>query len=236
MSERRATIPEAVASRIDYTALRKDMSYRELEMVCLEAVTYNLRTIIVPSGQVRRACAFVSGSRPAIGTVISHPFGTQAPAVKAVEAATAVAAGAQELDVIPHFGTILAERWEDYAFELRTLGEAAGDATLKLVLEATRFSQDILAKACSIAAELGFSYVVNTVGFRLVSTDPSAQGQASPETLSKLAAGSNGLKLKAAGGIITLAGIRGLLSLGVNRVCVDAALGVLRTLAEEGAK
>ena len=171
------------------------------------------------------------GSLPSVATVISHPFGSQSPDVKAREAAVAVDDGACELDIVPHFGAILAERWDAVREELRPIRSASGDATLKLVIETGRLSSTQIREVCSIASDIGFEYVVNTVGFRLVSTDPDAEGSASVQVVRSLREiTGDSLQIKAAGGITTLQAVKDLLEAGAHRVAVSMSPGLLRSM------
>jgi len=227
-----------IADAIEYTDLRKTITYRDVEMMCTEAIHYGLRTLVVPSALVQHAVSCCVGQARSIATVISYPFGTQSPNVKAREAAVAVEQGCSELDAVPHFGAILAERWGDVRKELVMIRSASGDVPLKLVLETGRLSSSQIREVCSIAADSGFSYVVNTVGFRLVSTDPDAEGSASvPIVHSLRESAGTALHIKAAGGIKTLQAVRDLLAAGAQRVAVPMVPGVLRSmdwLPEEG--
>jgi len=220
-----------IQSVIEYTDLRKAMTYRDVEVLCIEAMYYGLGMVVVPSALVGHAVSCLAGKRVTVGTVISYPFGSQSPRVKAREAATAVSQGANELDVVPHFGAILAERWDDVSQELSSIRVAAAAATLKLVLETGRLSSNQIRTACSIASDSGFAYVVNTVSFRLVSTDPNAEGLASvPVVKSLCELAGESLQIKAAGGVSTLQEIKDLLHAGAQRVALTMYPGLLRAL------
>ena len=220
-----------IAHLIEYTDLRKTITMRDVEVLCTEAALYGLGVAVVPSALVREATACTGRDGVCVGTVISYPFGSQSPVVKAREAAAAVEQGAGELDVVPHFGAILAERWSAVRQELAEIRRAAGQVPLKLVLETERLSTSEIREACVIAADEGFEYVVNTVGFRLVSTDPEAEGLASVEGVQSIRGLiGDSLKLKAAGGIATPEQVDDLLGAGVDRVAVSVAPGLLRRL------
>jgi deoxyribose-phosphate aldolase len=229
-----------IARAIEYTDLRKTICIRDVETMCAEAVLCGLGGVVVPSALVREAARCLGRGGLFVGTVISYPFGTQSSVVKAREAAVAVDHGANELDVVAHFGAIFAERWNSVREELAEIRRAAEEVSLKLVLEAERLSMSQMREACAIAADEGFEYVVNTVGFRIVSTDPEAEGTASIEgvrSLRELAGDS--LRLKAAGGITTLEQANDLLGAGADRVAIPALPGLLRAMgwmagSEEG--
>jgi deoxyribose-phosphate aldolase len=226
------SLPDAMAETIDYTDLRKDITYSDVEALCLEATVYGLRTVVVPSALVAQAARRLAGAAR-VSCPIAYPFGTQAAAVKAREAEVAIAAGASELEVIPHFGALRARRWEDAAAELRVVAKAARGATLKLVLEIDLLEPDVLEHACALARDAGFAFVSNTIGFRLVSTQPEMVGSASEETVRRLVRiAGNALAAKAVGGITSLADVGRWRAAGAVRVAVAARRGLLAAWTE----
>jgi len=220
-----------IASAIEYTDLRKAITYRDVETMCMEASINGFGTIVVPSALVRYAASCTAGGGPSVTTVLSFPFGTQAASVKAREAAVAVEHGACELDVVPHFGAILAERWDDVREEFGEIRRETGSTTLKLVLETGRLTSTQIRDTCDIAASNGFEYIVNTLGFRLVSTDPNAEGAASAQIIRSLRdLAPDSLGIKAAGGVTTLQAVSDLLDAGAQRVAINVSPGLLRAM------
>jgi deoxyribose-phosphate aldolase len=228
----REHLPDALAQAIDYTDLRKEITYADVEALCLEATVYGLHTVVVPSALVPRAVRSLTGACR-VSCPIAYPFGTQAAAVKAHEAEVAVAAGAAELEVVPHFGALRARHWQDAAAELQAIAQVARGATLKLVLETASLEPDILERVCKLARDAGFAFVSNTIGFRLVSTQPSTEGSASEEAVRRLCQLAKGtISVKAIGGVTALADVERLLAAGAKRVAVSAQRGLLAAWAE----
>ncbi len=229
-----ARIPEQVAGAIDYTDVRKDVTYGDIERICLEAVEHRLGAVVVPSALVRRAAACLAGSDVAVSCYVGYPFGTQAAVVKAREAEAALEHGATELDVVLHHGTARAARWAEVEAELATVKSAAGPALLKLVVEASIVSDDELSTIARTAVDVGYAIIANTAGFRIVSTQPETQSQASPEAIDRLVrAGDGRIRPKATGGVRTGEDVVRLLAAGAARVTLDAEPGLLRHLAED---
>ena len=160
-----ARIPEQVAGTIDYTDVRKDVTYADIERICLEAVEHQLGAVVVPSALVRRAAACLAGTDVVVSCYVGHPFGTQAAVVKAREAEAAVEHGATELDVVLHHGTARAARWPEVEAELATVKNAAGPTLLKLVVEVSILTDDELSTVARTAADAGYAMIANTAGF-----------------------------------------------------------------------
>ncbi len=227
---------ESAVPVLDYTDLRKEITYGDIEALCLEARVYGLHTVVVPSGLVARAVRGLAGAA-SVACPIAHPFGTQAPIVKAREVDAALSAGAHELDIVPHFGALRARRWKDVRDELQEVARAARGAVLKLVIETGYLEDDILTSVCALARDAGFAFVANTIGFRIVSTQPETVGAASIGALERLVrcAGS-AMGVKAVGGVRTLGDVAKLRAAGASRVAVAAERGLLASWAEGGSQ
>ena len=227
-------LPLEFAGGIDYTDLRKELSYADVEALCLEASIYGVRAVVVPSMLVSQTARCLGNSIP-LSCAIGYPFGTQAARVKGREAEEAVKQGASELEIVPHFGALRANRWTDVESELRFIRQAAGEATLKLVLEAESLSSAEIERICSMARATGYAFVSNTIGFRTVSTQPGTEGAATVESVKRLAKLSAGLvEVKAVGGVHSLGDLKQLLGAGATRVAVPARRGTLGTWTAEG--
>lgn len=229
-----AGIPREIAAAIDYTDVRKDVSYADIERMCLEAAVHRLGAVVVPSALVRRAAECLAGTEVGVSCPVGYPFGTQAAGVKAREAEVAVEHGATELEIVLHHGAARAARWVEVEAELQTVRDAAGSAMLKLVAEAPILSDDELSSVARLAADVGYSMIANTAGFRIVSTRPETQSAASPGAIERLIQSGDGRILaKATGGVRTHEDVVRLLAAGAARVTLDAEPGLLRRLAED---
>jgi len=227
-------LADSVIAGLEYADLRKDTTYGDIESLCLEARAYGVKTVVVASALVARAVAAIEGEAR-VACPIAYPFGTQAVEVKVREAQAAIAAGAQELDIAPHFGSLRARRWEDVVEELETIARAARGVTLKLVLETGYLEDDVLERSCMAARDAGYSFVTNTIGFRIVSTQPETMGAASVEAVRRLArVAGQGLGVRAVGGARTPEDVAALRAAGASRVAVFAERGLLATWVKGG--
>jgi deoxyribose-phosphate aldolase len=231
-----SSIELAVSSVLDYTDLRKEITYGDIEALCLEARVYGLQTVVVPSALVAHAVRGLANSA-SVACPIAYPFGTQTPSVKAREVDAALSAGARELDIVPHFGALRARRWKDVKDELEEVARAARGATLKLILEIGYLENDILQHVCVLARDTGFSFVANTIGFRIVSIQPETVGAASFGAVERLVRCAGPvLGVKAVGGARTLDDVAELRAAGASRVAVAAERGLLASWAGGGSQ
>jgi len=226
-------VPRRIAARVDYTDVRKELTYAEVEQACHDAQEHKVASIVVPSALVPLAVECLADADVAVGCYIAYPFGTQSTRVKAREAEAAVAQGATELELVPHHGTLRAGRWTEIEGELRTVRTAAGNALLKLAVELSYLADDELATIARIAAEAGYRLLSNTAGFRTVSTRPETEAAATPEAVARILRAGGGIRPKATGGIRAAAEVVRLLDAGAERVTLHAAPSALRRLAKQ---
>ena len=88
---------------VDHTLLRPDAGWQEIRALCDEALAYHTASVCVPPSYVARCAGYLAG-RVAVCTVIGFPNGYSTTAVKAFEAADAVAKGADEIDMVINLG------------------------------------------------------------------------------------------------------------------------------------
>lgn len=110
--------------------------------------------------------ALPGGDRVAVAVVAgAFPSGRSLTELKALEVAAAVAAGADEVDVVLDRGAYLSGRYREAAHDLLALREACGDAHLKVILETGELGTlaDV-ARASRLALACGADFVKTSTG------------------------------------------------------------------------
>jgi deoxyribose-phosphate aldolase len=126
--------------------------------------------------------------------------------VKIIETSMAVERGAEEIDIVIPLGAFMKKRYDQVAEEIRDLREAAGSATLKVILETGLLgSPENIYMASMIAMDAGADFIKTSTGKAAVSATPEAAW------IMCMAIGAfwreTGIRigLKPAGGIVTVA-------------------------------
>jgi deoxyribose-phosphate aldolase len=126
--------------------------------------------------------------------------------VKIIETTMAVEKGADEIDIVMPLGLFTKKRYDQVAAEISELRDAAGNATLKVIIESGLLgSPENIYTASMIAMDAGADFIKTSTGKANVSATPEAAW------VMCLAIGSfyreTGIKvgLKPAGGIVTVA-------------------------------
>ncbi|MBO0775258.1 MAG: deoxyribose-phosphate aldolase [Actinobacteria bacterium] len=112
------------------------------------------------------ARAGVAGSPVAVASVATaFPSGRASLAVKLADVAEAVAAGADEVDMVIDRGAFLAGRYAQVFDEVRTVREACGSAHLKVILETGELATlDNVARASWLAMLAGADFIKTSTG------------------------------------------------------------------------
>jgi deoxyribose-phosphate aldolase len=112
------------------------------------------------------ARAELDGSPVAVASVATaFPSGRAALAVKLADVATAVAEGADEVDMVIDRGAFLAGRYGQVYEEVRAVREACGSAHLKVILEAGELATlDNTSRAAWLAMLAGADFIKTSTG------------------------------------------------------------------------
>lgn len=158
------------------------------------------------------------------GATSSFPFGCDLTAVKLYGAQQVQLLGAQEIDIVMNVGEFLSGNTGLVERELRLLVDAV-EADIKVIIETALLSDEQIVEASRLAADCGAAYVKSSTGFYDKAVTPAQI------RLMKEAVGDKA-KIKASGGIRTVAQCREFLEAGASRLGISArsALSILREL------
>jgi deoxyribose-phosphate aldolase len=208
------------ARYIDHTLLKPDATADQIRRLCEEAVEYGFASVCIPPVYVRLAAAQLYGSEVAVGTVVGFPLGYSTLAAKICETREAVAAGADEIDMVIHLGAVLAGDLQAVEAEIREVTKAARSARVKVILECCYLDDSLKTALVERVVAGGAAYVKTSTGF-----GPGGATEADVRLLASTAAGRVGVK--AAGGIRDWATCRTLLAAGATRIGSSAGITIL---------
>lgn len=199
-----------VLSKCDHTLLSQTATWEEIRAICDDGIKYGTASVCIPPCFVRAAKEYV-GDRLAICTVIGFPNGYNTTAVKCFETREAVAAGADEIDMVINIGMLREGRDADVLSEIRAIKKACGGKLLKVIIEVCLLSEDEKIRTCGIVTESGAEYIKTSTGF--------STGGATREdvALMRKHVGKD-VQVKAAGGISSIADAEDFIRLGADRL------------------
>ena len=135
--------------------------------------------------------------------------------------------GADELDMVINIGELKAGNDKYVAWEIKTLAELCHRAgrILKVIVEACLLTEEEKIRVCGLVTEGGADYIKTSTGF-------SSGGATRADVRLFRANVGRDVKIKAAGGIRSMAEAEAFLRLGCDRIGSSS----LVNLAEEAAK
>jgi deoxyribose-phosphate aldolase len=212
-------IDHTLAAAIDHTLLRPDAVAGDIDRLCDEARTYRFFAVCVQPCWVARAARALAGSGVAVASVVAFPHGAAVPAIKAAEAARAVADGATELDVVANLGAIRAGDVRALGAEIAEVVAAARGAAVKVILETALFPDERKVEAARAACAAGAAFVKTSTG-------TGAGATVEDVALLRRAVG-DAAGVKASGGIRTRAQALALLAAGATRLGASASVAIV---------
>lgn len=174
------TLDPALARRLigflDLTSLAGDESPQAIEDLAREAVSHEVAALCILPAALPAALPVLEGSPVRLATVANFPQGGDDLAGVADEVAAAVAAGADEVDIVAPLDAALAGDVEMTGELIGLCRAAAGPATtLKLILETGRLERPELITAVARSAVMaGIDFLKTSTGKIPVGATPEA--------------------------------------------------------------
>ena len=213
-----------ILSKCDHTLLAQTATWDQIRAVCDDGIRFGTASVCIPPSYVGRAKEYV-GDRLAICTVIGFPNGYSTTAVKVAECRDALAQGADEIDTVINIGDLKDGRDDAILAELAALKQACGQKILKVIIETCLLTEEEKIRMCRIVTESGADFIKTSTGF-------STAG-ATPEDVALFARHvGEGVRIKAAGGISSLADAEEFLRLGADRLGTSRIVKLAKS--EEG--
>ena len=172
-SARRAGRDLAIAC-LDLTTLEGADTPETVRALCARARVGVAAVCVYPS-LVATAREALRGTDVRVASVASAFPSGQAPlAVKLADTRAALAAGADEIDVVIDRGAFLSGRYGEVTRQLQALRAECAHATLKVIVEAGELgSYAALRRACDLALAAGADFIKTATGKIATSTTPA---------------------------------------------------------------
>ncbi|OBJ22141.1 deoxyribose-phosphate aldolase [Mycobacterium sp. 1245801.1] len=212
-----------LAAFVDHTLLKPEATDADVAALVAEAGELGVYAVCVSPSMV--PVAVRAGTGLPVAAVAGFPSGKHLPAVKAHEAALAVAAGATEVDMVIDVGAALSGDIDAVRSDVRAVRGAIGGAVLKVIVESAALlalaDEATLVRVCRAAEEAGADFVKTSTGFH-------PTGGASVRAVALMAETVGGrLGVKASGGIRSAADALAMLDAGATRLGLSGTRAVL---------
>jgi len=213
---------EELAAYIDHTALKPDTGIGTIRTLCEEAVRHSFYSVCVNGMWVAACKELLAGTSVKISAVCGFPLGAMQAAALAFEADRAVQDGASELDMVLPVGALLAGDAGTVERHIRSVVEAAADATIvKVIIETGYLNDEQKRLACTIAEASGAHYVKTSTGF-------GPGGATVADIRLMRACVSDGIGVKASGGVRDCETALAMIEAGATRIGTSSGVAIVQ--------
>lgn len=208
-----------VLSHIDHTLLNPCATWPEMLAHCDEALKYGTACVCIPPCYVDQIKQTYSDTL-SICTVIGFPLGYNVTSVKVAELRKAIEDGADEIDMVVNITDVKNGNFHKVEKEISDLKDAAGNHILKVIVETCYLTEEEKIALCKAVTNAGADFIKTSTGF---GTDGA---HIEDIKLFKEHIGSN-IRIKAAGGIKSIADLELFISEGCDRIGTSSAVKIL---------
>ena len=199
-----------ILSRCDHTLLSVGATSEEIRNLCDEAIEYGCASVCIPACHVRGAKAYV-GDQMKVCTVIGFPNGYSTTESKAFEAEDAIKNGADEIDMVANIAMAKDGFWDGVLEDIIAVRKATEGKILKVIIECCLLTDEEKREMCRVVTQSGADYIKTSTGF--------STGGATFDDVALLRRFSGfDVKVKAAGGIKSIADAEKFIELGADRL------------------
>ena len=220
MSQGYGQMEEEILSRVDHTLLTQTATWDEIKAVCDDAMTYRTASVCIPPDFVKKTKNYV-GEQLKICTVIGFPNGYSTSEVKIFETQQALSDGADEIDMVINIGWVKEGKYDRVLKEIRDIKSVCGSHILKVIIETCFLTETEKIQLCHVVTDSGADYIKTSTGF--------GGGGATFEDVKLLAENIGpGVKIKAAGGISSMADAEKFIKSGASRLGTSRIVKIVK--------
>ncbi|MFO7651396.1 MAG: deoxyribose-phosphate aldolase [bacterium] len=213
-------MPESIARHIDHTLLKPEATVAQIENLCREAREFRFFSVCVNGCHIEPARRLLAGSGVKVVTVIGFPLGAMLTWAKAAETRLALAAGAEELDMVANIGWLKSGRSQAVREDIEAVVAAAAGRPVKVIIETALLSTEEKETAARLVVDAGAAFVKTSTGF--------SGGGATVEDVRLLAEVTGGrVGVKASGGIKNLAAAQAMMAAGATRLGTSSGVAIV---------
>ena len=205
---------------IDHTLLSANAAKEQINKLCEEAKEYGFYSVCVNSSNVPLAKTLLKDTDVKIAATVGFPLGASLVKVKVEEARLAIAAGADEIDMVINIGVLLEGKLSEVEKEISEVKKALGNKVLKVIIETCYLTGEQIATASKLVWQAGADFVKTSTGF-------GSRGASFEDIkIIKQAVGDK-IKIKASGGIRDSETAMKYIELGVARIGTSSGIKII---------
>lgn len=215
-----------IAQTIDHTFLNPDGKMADIEKLCEEAAEYGFASVAIAPDFVEFAAEKLKGTGVEIDGTVGFPLGYSTTAAKVFEAKEEIELGATELDMVVNIVAVKDHNWDKVKADIEEVAEACRDITFKVIFETCYLTEAEIRKLAEICLEIEeVDYIKTSTGF-----GPEGATAENVKIMKEVVGDQK--KVKAAGGIRTLADYKKMIEAGASRIGSSSGLKIIAELDE----
>lgn len=208
-----------ILSHVDHTLLKATATWEQIKKIAEESIEYGTASICIPQCYLKRLNE-TYGDKVNLCTVVGFPLGYNSTSSKVEEIKSALADGANEIDMVVNIADVKNKDYKKVEGEIRTLKEACGDHILKVIIETCYLDEEEKIAMCHAVTNAKADYIKTSTGFG------TAGATMEDILLFKKHIGPD-VKMKAAGGIRSVQDMEDYLAAGVDRLGTSSAIKLI---------
>ena len=218
---------QELASYIDHTNLKADVTAEDMKKLCDEAKEYGFAMVAVNSGQTRRCKQYLEGTPVHVGAAIGFPLGQQSIETKVFETLTAINYGADEIDYVINITELKEKNYEYIENEMRRINDLCKSKGVicKVIFENCYLTKEEKIKMCEIAKKVKPDYIKTSTGF-------GKSGASIDDIVLMKSIVEDEVKVKAAGGIRSLDAVLAYIHEGASRIGTSNSVNIMKEYDE----
>ncbi len=209
-----------ILNHCDHTLLKQEATWDQIKEIADDAIKYNTASICIPPCYIKRAKEYV-GNKVQLCTVIGFPNGNMTTATKVFETKDALENGADEIDMVINIGELRAKNYDYVLNEIKEIKAACGDKILKVIIETCLLTDEEKIKMCELVTESKADYIKTSTGF-------STAGATFDDIALFAKHIGPDVKMKAAGGIGSIADAEKFMELGADRLGTSRIVKIVK--------
>ena len=205
---------------IDHTLLKQNATQDQILQLCAEAKQYQFASVCVNPSWVTTCVEALKGTKVKVCVVIGFPLGATTTETKAFETHEALFNGAEEFDMVINVGRLKDKDYDYVEEDIAAVVNAAGNKTVKVIIETCLLSDDEKVKACELSVKAKAHFVKTSTGFSTAGATV-ADVKLMKETVKGMA------KVKAAGGVRTMDDVKAMIEAGADRIGTSGGVALM---------
>ncbi|MEM9980911.1 MAG: deoxyribose-phosphate aldolase [Bacteroidota bacterium] len=211
---------------IEHTSLAPLITYQQVEQLIKEVKKYPLRGVCIPPYWVKKVKRELGDTSLKVVTVVGFPLGYQRTATKRQELQTAIADGADEVDIVMCLSAFKSGAYDWVKIEFAQLTKLAHEyeKLVKVIIETAYLDDTEIEKACQLCTQAGVDFIKTSTGFA-----PSGAQAKQVAYIKSLLPDYVGIK--ASGGIKTAAQAQAMLEAGAEIIGTSSGIAIAEALS-----